>query len=118
MIRSFLSEQTTILIVDNEETFPQELRAGVSQRSLLFLILFIFYNSNLLELLNLPDLYLLSLGFVDDVNILIYRTSTTENCMSLELRHDKCLAWAQTYRIQFSINKYTLVYFVQRDNFN
>jgi hypothetical protein len=94
MIRSFLSEQTTTLIVDNEETLPRELRAGVPQRSPLSPILFIFYNSNLLELLNLPDSCLLPLGFVDNVNLLIYRTSTAENCMSLELGHNKCLAWA------------------------
>jgi hypothetical protein len=92
MIRSFLSEQTTTLIVDNKETSLQELRAGVLQRSLLSPILFIFYNSNLLELLNQPDSHLSPLGFADDVNLLIYRMSTTENCMSLELGHDKCLA--------------------------
>jgi hypothetical protein len=92
MIRSFLSEQTTTLIVNNEETSPRELRAGVPQRSLLSPILFIFYNSNLLELLNQPDSCLSLLGFADNVNLLTYRTSTTENCMSLELEHDKCLA--------------------------
>jgi hypothetical protein len=50
------------------------------------------YNSNLLESLNLPDSYLSPLGFADDVNLLIYRTSTAENYMSLELGYDKCLA--------------------------
>jgi hypothetical protein len=118
MIRSFLSERTTTLIVENEETSPQELTAGVPQRSPLSPILFIFYNLNLLESLNLPDSRLSPLGFADNVNLLIYRTSTAENCMSLELGYDKCLAWARTHGMQFSASKYTLVHFAQKGNFN
>jgi hypothetical protein len=92
MIRSFLLERTTTLIVDNEETPPRQLVASVPQGSLLSPILFIFYNLGLLESLNLLDLYLSILGFVDDVNLLIYRKSTLENYTTLELAHDKCLA--------------------------
>jgi hypothetical protein len=38
--------------------------------------------------------------------------------MSLELGHDKCLAWAQTHGIQFSASKYTLAHFAQKGNFD
>jgi hypothetical protein len=92
MIRSFLLECTTTLIVDNEETPPRQLVAGVPQGSPLSPILFIFYNSGLLESLDLLDLHLSTLGFIDDVNLLTYRKSTLENYTTLELAHDKCLA--------------------------
>jgi hypothetical protein len=118
MIRSFLLECTTTLIVDNEETPPRQLVAGVPQGSPLSPILFIFYNSGLLESLDLPDLHLSTLGFADDVNLLTYGKSTLENCTTLELAHDKCLAWARMHGMQFSIDKYTLAHFVRRGDFD
>jgi Reverse transcriptase (RNA-dependent DNA polymerase) len=51
-IRSFLTNCTTTLLVDNEETEPHQLQAGVPQGSPLSLILFLFYNALLLEALN------------------------------------------------------------------
>jgi hypothetical protein len=75
-VRSFLSERTTTIVVDGEETAPWQLLAGVPQGSPLSPILFLFYNALLLEVLNLPDMRMSALGFVDDINLLTYSEST------------------------------------------
>jgi len=49
MVKSFLTKQTTTLLVDSEESAPRQLAASVPQGSPLSLILFLFYNAPLLE---------------------------------------------------------------------
>jgi retron-type reverse transcriptase len=49
MVKSFLTERTTTLLVDGEESAPRQLAAGVPQGSPLSPILFLFYNALLLE---------------------------------------------------------------------
>jgi retron-type reverse transcriptase len=87
-VRSFLTDRTTTLLVDNEETEPRQLNAGVPQGSPLSPILFLFYNAPLLEALNQPDLPLSPLGFADDVNLLTYGEATVVNCTNLEIAHE------------------------------
>jgi retron-type reverse transcriptase len=113
-VRSFLTDRTTTLLVDNEETAPRQLNAGVPQGSPLSLILFLFYNAPLLEALDQPDLPLSPLGFADDVNLLTYREDTVVNCTNLEAAHEQCLEWARTHGMRFAPNKYTLTHFTRR----
>ena len=113
-VRSFLTNRTTTLIVNNEETEPHQLQAGVLQGSLLLLILFLFYNAPLLEALNQPDLPLSPLGFADNVNLLTYKESTANNCTNLETAHKQCLDWACTHRMRFAKSKYTLTHITRR----
>jgi hypothetical protein len=49
MVKSFLTEQTTTLLVDGKESAPRQLAASVPQGSPLSPILFLFYNALLLE---------------------------------------------------------------------
>jgi hypothetical protein len=91
ILKSFLTDRTTILVVDSEETELRRLNAGVLQGSPLSPILFLFYNVPLLEKLYQPNLLLMPLGFADDINLLIYRENTVVNCSNLELAHDYCL---------------------------
>ena len=90
-LKSFLTGRSTILVVDNTETVLHSLSNSVLQGSPLSPILFLFYNSPLLEKLNQPDLLLALLGFADDINLLIYRESTITNCTNLELVYNYCL---------------------------
>jgi retron-type reverse transcriptase len=48
-VRSFLTDRTTTLLVDNEETKLRQLKAGVPQGSPLSPILFLFYNAHYLR---------------------------------------------------------------------
>jgi hypothetical protein len=58
------------------------------QGSPMSLILFLFYNALLLEVMNLLDMRLLALGFADDINLLTYSESTAVNYAALESAHD------------------------------
>jgi hypothetical protein len=113
-VRSFLTDCTTTLLVDNKETEPYQLQAGVPQGSLLSLILFLFYNALLLKALNQPDLSLSLLGFTNNVNLLMYKETIAENCSNLETAHEQCLDWACTHRMRFATSKYTLTHFTRR----
>jgi hypothetical protein len=110
-VRSFLSKRSTTIVVDGVETAPQLLAAGVLQGSLLSPMLFLFYNAPLLEALDLLELRLSTLGFADDINLLTYSESTVVNCITLKSAHNRCLAWASTYRMKFALRKYTLTHF-------
>ena len=68
----FLAERTTTIVVDSEETALRQLAASVPQGLLLSLILFVFYNALLLEVLDQPGQRLSALGFADDINLLTY----------------------------------------------
>jgi retron-type reverse transcriptase len=118
IVRSFRTDRTTTLLVDNEETEPRQLKAGVPQGSPLSPILFLFYNAPLLEALNQPDLPLSPLGFADDVNLLTYGEATVVNCTNLEVAHERCLDWARTHGMRFAPNKYTLTHLTRRQGFD
>jgi hypothetical protein len=91
-VQSFLSKRSTTIVVDGVETVLQLLAAKVLQRSLLSLMLFLFYNALLLKALDLLELRLSTLSFADDINLLTYSELTVVNCITLESAHDRCLA--------------------------
>ena len=54
---------------------------------------------------------LLSIGFADDLNILVYKLSTESNYRTLERTYIKCLKWASKFNIKFTPKKYKLIHF-------
>ena len=113
ILKSFLTDRATTLVVDSKETEQYKLNTGILQGSPLFPILFLFYNIPLLEKLYQPNLLLIPLGFADNINLLIYRNTTVVNCLNLELVYKYCLDWACIYSIQFVLQKYILIYFTR-----
>ena len=105
-ISSFLTNQATMLVVDNQETPTRQIRAGVLQGSLLLPILFLFYIAPLLEGTNRPNIPIMLIGFADNINLLTYSIFTEVNCINLEQGYSYCLDWARTYRMHFSSSKY------------
>ena len=75
-VKSFLIDRTTTLLVNSKESEAFDIKAGVPQSSPLSPILFLLYNEELIRICNQPSLGIHSLGFVDDLNILVYSTST------------------------------------------
>ena len=61
----------------------------ISQDFSLSLILFLFYNIELLEIYNLTKVEINSLAFVDNINMLVYKLITEENYKQLKVIHDK-----------------------------
>src|SRR5436305_3939131 len=86
-IRAFMTDQKTTLIIQGTQTEAFLVLAGVPQGSPLSLVLFLFYNSELLDLCNQPKEGLSAIGFADDVNMLAYGRLTKSNCCILEAGH-------------------------------
>ena len=118
LVRSFLTDRKSTLVVDSIETATRQLKAGVPQGSPLSPILFLFYNGPLLETLNDIDAPITPIGFADDINLLTYGPSTAQNCASLQLGHNICLEWGRTHGMKFAPAKYKLVHFTRRQGFD
>jgi hypothetical protein len=112
--QAFLHNRTTTLLIDGEITAPYQLTTGVPQGSPLSPILFLFYNSPLLDALDKPQDRLHPLGYADDINLLTYGESIPNNCTRLEEAHSICLNWAKTHGMKFAEAKYTLIHFSNR----
>ena len=110
-VTSFLCERETTLLINGEETEWFRVPAGVPQGSPLSPILFLLYNAELLEICSRPKEALHSIGFVDDINILTYGTTTKGNCLRLGRVHERCLRWAEEHGIAFAPKKYELIHF-------
>ncbi len=63
----------------------------ISQDFSLFLILFLFYNVEFLEICNSTQVKINSLTFVNDINLFVYELITEENCKQLEAIYNRCL---------------------------
>jgi hypothetical protein len=78
-------------MIGGVETETRQVPAGAPQGSPLLLILFLFYNAELLELYLNNKLQTTSIGFVDDIYILVYRKSTEINCRHIKQVYYKYL---------------------------
>jgi hypothetical protein len=113
-----MTDRKTTLVIQGQETTAFSVPAGVPQGSPLSPILFLFYNSELLDLCQRPKEGLSAVGFADDVNILAYSRSTGSNCRMLEEEHSRCLAWAKRHGMRFAPTKYELIHFTRSRQFN
>ena len=71
-IKAFITNRRTTLVIQGSETEAFPVPAGVPQGSPLSPILFLFYNSELLDLCQRPKEGLSAIGFADDINMLAY----------------------------------------------
>jgi hypothetical protein len=107
---SFMKNRHITLIIDDDTTYMSRINADISQNSSIFLILYLFYNSNILKSLKRSRYKIIVIEFVNDINILIYETSTKNNCRTLKKTHVECELWARRHEARFASIKYELMH--------
>lgn len=118
-VESFLSDRITKLKTFEGESSYFDATTGIPQGSPVSPIIFLFFIADLLEITNNEALRISPLGFVDDINLLTYSTSTERNCQTLERIHRDCQQWAVTHGVKFAPDKYELIHFSRKPrNFN
>jgi hypothetical protein len=88
---------------------------GSPQCTLLLLVLFFFYNANLVTVCITTILLATETGFVNDVITLGFCKSTAENCRTLQAVHKRCLEWASRHGAYLAPEKYILVHFTSAE---
>ncbi len=76
----FMLNQKIILVFDNQKSRILNILIRIFQDFFLFLILFLFYNIEFLEICNSTKVEVNSLAFINDINLLIYELITEKNC--------------------------------------
>ncbi len=112
--RSFLKDRKSSLMFNEQISVMQRVNADISQRFLISLILFLFFNISLIEKCEALEIKIEVLNFVNDINILIYNKFTESICKTLSKAHDICMMWAQTHDVTFISEKYKLTHFTRK----
>ena len=109
-VLSFLSNRTTQMRFNGITTSPIPTPTGIPQGSPLSPILYILYNSDLLDI---PSRKQLGLGFIDDILYGTQNTTAAANAKQLERLLRKSEQWRQQHGAQFEKSKYVLIHFTR-----
>ena len=112
-VADFLKERRTTLSIAGYTLPNRRVNVGIPQGSPLSPILYLFYNADLLDVCEDTKLRTSATGFVDDVNILTYSTSTESNCNKLTKIYESCEEWASKHGSRFSAKKHELIHFTR-----
>jgi hypothetical protein len=107
---SFMKNKHITLMIDDDTTFIRKINADISQDSSIFFIFYFFYNANILKSLKRSRYKIIVIKFMNDINILIYETSTKNNCKALKKIHVECELWARRHEARFASTKYKLIH--------
>ena len=107
-IESFLFNRITVLKISEHTTLRTSIATGIPQGSPLSPILYLFYNSDLIDTYNTRiDLNTIATGFVDDIGLLTVGDIIEDNCNSLRKIYEEVyLSWANRYDSKFDFKKY------------
>jgi len=79
-----------MITIDDYMMMKRSMNIDILQNSLLSLILYLFYNANLLKACDNIKLRTNFTNFVNDINILIYKEFMKCNCKVLSEIYDRC----------------------------
>jgi exonuclease III len=113
-IQNFLEDRTVEIRIAGYTHPKSTVHTGIPQGSPISPILYLFYNSDLLESLESIGLQTSAIGFMDDVNILTFGKTTEGNCRTLQHTHDACETWARRHGSKFNPQKYELIHFTRK----
>jgi Reverse transcriptase (RNA-dependent DNA polymerase) len=109
-VLSFLSNRSTRMRFNGITTEPINTPTGIPQGSPLSPILYVLYNSDLLDILKKGKQ--LGLGFIDDILYGAQNKTAVMNVGELELLA-KSEKWCQRHGAQFEQSKYVLIHFTR-----
>ncbi len=112
-MKNFLKNQRIMIIIDDYTMMKCNVNVNISQDSLLSLILYLFYNANLLKACDDIKLRTSFINFMNDINILTYKESMKRNCRILSEIYDRCEQWSKTHDIKFLMTKHKLIHFTR-----
>jgi hypothetical protein len=112
-IGSFLQARTTQLRFNDFTSTPIATLAGTPQGSPLSPLLYMFYNSDLLDIPASPHL---SLGFIDDIAYGVQGLTDKGNVEKLQEMLEQAEEWRQKHGAQFEKTKYVLIHFTRNRN--
>ena len=110
-IKKFLKNKNIILIIENHTMTKRKISVNISQKSLFFSMLYLFYNVNLLKSYENVKLRFNIIKFVNDINILIYNELTERNCEMLKKAWNKIVKWTERHDFRFNEQKHELIHF-------
>jgi exonuclease III len=119
-IRSFLKDRTTILKLTEYESPKTVISIGIPQGSPVSPILYLFYNSELIEDC---EKYLRegveTSGYADDIGLIAQGPNTATTTKILTKVHEEvCVPWARRHGSVFSPPKYQLLHVTRKRNMN
>ncbi len=112
-VKNFLKDWRITITIDDYMMMKCSVNVNISQDSSLSLILYLFYNANLLEACDNIKLKTNFINFVNDINILTYEEFMKCNCRVLNEIYDKCKQWLKTHDIKFLMTKHKLIHFMK-----
>jgi len=112
-VKNFLKDWCIMIIINDYMMMKCSVNINILQDFLLSLILYLFYNANLLEACDDIKLKINFINFVNDINILIYEEFMKCNCRVLNEIYDKCEQWSKTHDIKFLMTKHKLIHFTR-----
>jgi len=89
-VKEFLKDQCIIITINDYMMMKCSVNINISQDSLLLLILYLFYNANLLKACDNIKLRTNFTSFINNVNILTYKKFMKCNCKVLNEIYDRC----------------------------
>jgi len=89
-VKNFLRDQHITITIDDYMMMKCNVNINISQDFSLSLILYLFYNANLLEACDNIKLRTNFINFVNNINILTYKEFMKCNCRVLSEIYDRC----------------------------
>jgi len=112
-VKNFLKDQRIMITIDDYTIMKCSVNINILQDFLLSLILYLFYDVNLLKACDDIKLKINFINFMNDINILIYKKFIKCNCKVLNEIYDRCKQWSKMHDIKFLMTKHELIYFTR-----